>query len=340
MAKRKRINLALQGGGSHGAVTWGALDAILEDGRLEVAAISGASAGAMNAVALAQGLTEGGPGSARCRLEQFWTEVGRAARISPYQRGLVDVLAGGWGVDRSPAFLAMDMWSRLFSPYDIPIGGWNPLREVLETVVDFEAVRHCGPGLFIAATDVETGRGRIFTREEVGVEQVLASAALPDLYRAVEIDERAYWDGGYAGNPPLYPFFDGSDCDDILMIQLNPIRREGVPRTAREIADRLNEITFNTALVGELRAIDFVRRLIDEGRLENTSYRRMRLHMIEAPEALLPLGAASKLNAEKRFLKHLFEIGRAAGKAWLEANAAAIGQRDSLNIPAALGRAA
>lgn len=340
MTKTRKINLALQGGGSHGAYSWGVLDRLLEDGRLEIEAVSGASAGSMNAVALAQGLAAGGRDGARETLAAFWRKVGEQALFSPIQRNWFDRLTGNWSLDRSPGYIAMDLWSRLVSPYDVNIANWNPLRDVLCGLIDFDKIRRSkGPDLFISATDVKTGRGRVFTRKELTPEMVLASAALPNLYKAVEVNGSYYWDGGFAGNPPLYPFYDSTDCKDILIVQITPIIRDGVPESAREIEDRLNEITFNSTLVSELRAIDFVRRLIRSGRLQDADYREILMHIIFADDALTPLGASSKQNAEPAFLKHLFDIGRVAADSWLERSFEHIGVRSSLDIRAVLGMA-
>ena len=330
---RKQINLALQGGGSHGAFTWGVLDRIFEDERLQVVAISGASAGAMNAVVAAQGMQAGGPAGARAALATFWRQVARAAAFSPIRRSPLAVLTGDWKLDDSVGYLAADLLGRLASPYDMNPLNANPLRDLLARTVDFERVRACASfALHVSATDVETGRGRVFHRDEMTLEVVLASACLPSLFHAVEIEGRHYWDGGFMGNPVIWPFYESSPSDDVVIVQINPVVREGVPRTAREIADRVNEITFNGALLKELRAIDFVNRLIAQGRLDGANYRNIRMHMIEARKQLRPLGASSKLNAEWPFLKHLFGVGRAAAEKWLAANFDDLGARQTLDV--------
>jgi NTE family protein len=330
---RKSINLALQGGGSHGAFTWGVLDRLFEDDRVEIAGVSGASAGAMNAVVAAEGLRKGGAEGARAALEAFWTRVSAAARASPIQRSPLEVLLGDYSLDRNPSYLLFDLLTRVASPYDLNPGGVNPLRQVIEEAVDFEAVRACDLlALHVSATDVETGRGRVFHREQITAEVVLASACLPTLFPAVEIEGRHYWDGGYMGNPALYPLFEGSASDDIVIVQINPVVRPGVPKTAREIQDRVNEITFNGNLLKELRAIDFVQRLHEQGRLEGTRYRTVRMHMIEDRKRLRRLGASSKINAEQRFLLHLKAIGRAAASRWLERDFEAVGRRQTLDL--------
>jgi NTE family protein len=289
---RKRVNLALQGGGAHGAFTWGVLDRILEDGRLEIDAISGTSASAMNAIALADGLTAGGVDGAREKLEGFWRAMSEAARNSPIQRAPIDVLMGNWSLDRSWGYHAMDAISRMFSPYQLNPLNMNPLRDVLESCVDFSCVRRCDRiKLYISATNVETGKVKVFDSQHLTSDMVMASACLPNVYQAVVIDGVPYWDGGYMGNPALFPFHTGSDCADIAIIQINPVERKGIPRTPQEIQNRLNEIAFNSSLLKELRAIDFVARLIDEGKLDESRYRRERIHIIENQNALIPLGA-------------------------------------------------
>ena len=262
----KAVNLALQGGGAHGAFTWGVLDRLFEDDRIWIEAISGTSAGAMNALVAAQGMYEDGAEGARRRLRAFWEEVSRASRGSPIQRSVLAHLTGSWTLDDSPGFQFFNMLQRVASPYDLNPLGLNPLSDLLDRTVDFGKVRACGDmGIFISATNVETGRVRVFERDEITLEAAMASACLPHLFKAVEIEGKHYWDGGYMGNPPLFPFFHGSPSDDIVIVQINPVVRPGVPRSAQDIQDRVNEITFNSALLHELRAIDFVCRLLENG---------------------------------------------------------------------------
>jgi NTE family protein len=331
----KPINLALQGGGSHGAFTWGVLDRLLEDPRISFEAVTGASAGAMNAVVLADGLARGDRDEARAALRRFWEGVARAARTSPFQRTPVDVWRGVWSLENSPGYIFFDLMTRLASPYDINPMRLNPLRDLLSELIDFERVRGCGPlQVFISATDVATGRARVFGKEELTADHVMASACLPFLYQAVEIDGRAYWDGGYMGNPPLWPLFDHSASNDVVLVQINPFVRDDVPHRAAEIYNRVNEITFNASLMRELRAIDFVTRLLNEGRLEGTGYRPVYIHMIGDEEAMRALGASSKLNAESSFLHLLFTRGRAAAEGFLAQHFDALGAQSSLDIRA------
>lgn len=331
---QKSINLALQGGGSHGAYTWGVLDRFLEDGRIFIEAISGTSAGAMNAVVMSDGLVAGKEEGAREALHQFWWDVSQASAWSPMKRGPLDVFMGNWTLDNSPSFLFFDMLNRIASPYDMNPMDINPLRDIVERRVDIERVRRCDQvRIYISATNVETGKVKVFKRDELTYDMIMASACLPFMFKAVEIDGIPYWDGGYMGNPVLFPFYH-SVSDDVVIVQINPLKRAGTPKKAREILDRVNEITFNSSLLKELRAIEFVRRLIDEGKLDRGDYKRLLMHVIEAEADIKPLGASSKLNAEWDFLCHLFNIGRAAADRWLAAEFDHIGERATVNLRA------
>ena len=327
------MNLALQGGGAHGAFTWGVLDKILEDGRLIIEAISGTSAGAMNAVVLADGIKRNGYDGAREKLHEFWQKVSSVGQMSPIQRSPIDIFMGNWSLDTSPAFLFFDLMNQLASPYQTNPLNINPLKEVLESIVDFDLIRNCNDiNLFISATNVETGRVKVFEHRSLTADMVMASACLPFMFQAVEIDNVPYWDGGYMGNPVLFPFFHSSKSDDVIIVQINPIERKGIPKTAREILNRVNEITFNGSLLKELRAIDFVRRLIEEGHLEQKDYKKIRVHMIESQSELNSLGASSKINAEWAFLKHLFDIGRETTEAWLDKNHDKVGKKSTVDL--------
>ena len=326
------INLALQGGGSHGAYTWGVLDALIEAGAFRIAAVSGTSAGAMNLAAMAAGWAEGGPSGARTRLERFWRGISDAAILSPVRRSPWSRLTGDWSVRDSPGLWWFDAWTRMFSPYDAPIE-INPLREVVAREIDFGAVRACKAfEFFVSAVSVWTGRLRVFRREEMTLDAVMASACLPRVFRAVEIDGEPFWDGGYGGNPALFPFFYANQVEDILLVQINPIERRETPRGAREIADRMDEITFNQSLLSELRAIEFVRRLRMEGLLPEERYKAIRMHRIDADVLAEALTAASKLNAEWDFLTYLRDLGRAAALDWLETHGDAVGERPTLDL--------
>lgn len=329
----KPVNIALQGGGSHGAFTWGVLDRLLEDGRLDFSALSGTSAGAMNAVAFAHGWARGGAEGAREKLDAFWRAVARTGRFSPVRRMPWDMLWGNWSVENSPGYAWYEAVSRLFSPYSANPFNHNPLRDVVRQEIDFDLVRRSqGPKLFISATNVETGQLRVFEKHELSTDVVMASACLPQIFQAVEIDGVPYWDGGYGGNPALYPFFYATPTEDVLLVQINPVLRQGAPRSAREIQNRIDEITFNAALLREFRAIAFVNELIDSGRLDAEHYRHIRMHRIDADEAFRDLSASSKVNAEWAFLEYLRDLGRTAAEDWLAENYDAVGLRATLDI--------
>ena len=338
MTDTKRINLALQGGGSHGAYTWGVLDALIEDGRLEIEAVSGTSAGAMNAAILLQGWAKGGPAGARAALAAFWGELGQMSIASPIRRTPLDRLQGNWNLDDSPGALWADLIQRTLTPWQRNPLKFDPLRELLTRHFDQESVRACHQiKAFIAATNVATGKVRIFTREELSIDALLASACLPSIHEAVVIDDEPYWDGGFRGNPPIWPFIYNSESADVVIVEVDPPGREGVPRSNAEIADRLNEITFGGALMAEMRAIAFVQELIDKGALTGEFGDRLKkllIHSISDPTTLSPLGAVSKFNIEPEFLEHLFKAGRASATAWLASTFDRIGKENSIDIRA------
>jgi len=335
----KTVNLALQGGGSHGAYTWGALDALIEDERVAIGAISGASAGAMNAVVYADGFRAGGREGAKRKLHDFWLSVSSEGSLSPAQRRVFDVWLRAWAFAFPQASALWEALSAYVSPYEFNPLNVNPLRDHLSAMVDFEALRReYDVPLFIAATNVHTGRGEIFRREVLTADHVMASVCLPHLFQAVVIDGAPYWDGGFAGNPPLWPLFYETGCRDTIIVQINPIERARTPREPQEIADRINEITFNAGLLAELRAADFVARLIDRGALVGNGYRRENLHRIGGDGKLESFGAASKTDVAWSFLTTLRDLGREAAKAWLAENYDSIGVRSTLDLDRALNR--
>jgi NTE family protein len=328
------IDLALQGGGSHGAFTWGVLDRLLDEPWLKLSGVSGTSAGAMNAVVLADGLMADGRTGAQTALRRFWQAVGRLGdTLTP--PAWLSAWLGPW----TPAGL-----STTLSPYQSNPLNIDPLRQVLLDTVDFERVRRCHKTqLYIAATDVATGELQLFDRRQLTIDHALASACLPQLFQAVQINGRSYWDGGYAGNPSLMPLITETPADDLLLVQINPSRRDTTPTRAVDIQDRANEITFNASLLKELRSLAWMRRLMDEERARggcsamSTGFERvarLRLHHIDATADLAPLGASTKLRTHSAFLQQLHALGRSATERWLHSHAAALGVRGSAEWPA------
>jgi NTE family protein len=261
--------------------------------------------------------------------------VSRAATFSPFQRGPVDRMLGRWTLDNSPAFLMMDLMARVVSPYDVPSVGGNPLADVLAESVDFAALRTGPVKVFVTATNVHTGRARVFRNSDLSTDALLASACLPQLFQAVEIDGEPYWDGGFAGNPTLTPLVTELQSDDTILVPINPIERPGTPRTARDILDRVNEISFNAVTLKELKMMALLRKVADPGNTEGAAWARMRLHVVRN-EVMVGLGYSSKLNAEWAFLEWLRDAGRQAAEAFLRDHAEAIGRRSSLDIDAML----
>jgi len=334
-SRSKKINLGLQGGGAHGAFTWGVLDRLFEDGRLDIDGIVGTSAGAMNAAVVASGLSKGGKEGARDQLSAFWQATSEAARRGPIQPSPLDRWLGNGSLDFSPSWHFFDNLSRIVSPYQSNPWNYNPLRDILTDILDIDGMKsEEWVKLFLCATNVRTGRIKVFQGQELSLDAVLASACLPFLYQAVEIDGEHYWDGGYMGNPPIFPLIYNTDCADVLVIQINPINIPAVPKTAQEIFDRINTLSFNSSLMREMRAIDFVTKLIDQGKLDQKSYRRMNVHAIDAEDEMVRLGVSSKLNADAGFLRRLFELGRERASTWLEANYEKVGVESSIDIEA------
>jgi NTE family protein len=328
------IDLALQGGGSHGAFSWGVIDRLLEEEWLALDGISGTSAGAMNAAVLAYGLLDGGRAGAKALLESFWKRVSDGARFSPFQRTPLDMLLGRWDLDHSPMYLAADMVSRLVSPYAIP-NAVNPLVEILDQTIDFARLPQSPIRLFITATNVRTGRGKVFRNADLTPEVLLASACLPTMFQAVEIDGEHYWDGGYSGNPTITPLVRECQSHDTLLVQINPVLRDEVPTGARDILNRLNEVSFNAVLLKELRMIAVLRKVACEDDSEGKLWSDMRVHRI-ASTLVDGLGSSSKLNAEWAFLTMLRDEGRRAAEQFLETSGGNLGVVSSLDIDSLL----
>jgi NTE family protein len=325
------VDFALQGGGAHGAFTWGALDRLLEEPWLRIDGISGTSAGAMNAAVLVDGHAKGGADGARAALENFWRCVSNAAVLSPLRRTPLDILLGRWTLDHSPVFLAMDLMARVFSPYDLGPGGTNPLRDILAESVDFARLAQASIKLFITATNVRTGRGRVFRNGEITPDVLLASACLPTLFQAIEIDGEGYWDGGYSGNPTITPLVRECNSKDTVLVQINPVERPGLPGSARDILNRLNEVSFNAVLLKELRMIALLRQVAQPDNSENAKWADMRIHRISS-DVMVELGYSSKLNAEWEFLCMLRDEGRRAGDAFLTAHHEDLGRRSTFDL--------
>lgn len=329
-SSRKAVTLALQGGGAHGAFTWGVLDRLLEDPDFAIEGITGTSAGAMNAVVLADGLSRGGNKAARDALRMFWEAVGRMPGIA----SLAGIFPGfrSQRLEYSPVYLWFDLMTRLWSPYKTNPMNYNPLRDLLSRSIDFERLRHAdGPCVFVCATNVRTGRRKVFAKDSLSVDAVLASACLPHMFQAVEIDGEAYWDGGYSGNPAIIPLYRSTRSTDMIIIGINPLVRREIPWTARGIVNRVNEITFNIAFLLELEAATMFLELFEKENIDPQKYRRLFLHGINAEAELSQLGASSKLNNRLSFLHHLHDIGWRAAEEWMTANAAAVGRRTTLD---------
>lgn len=320
-AKTPRLALALQGGGAHGAFTWGVLDTLIERG-VTVEAISGASAGAFNAVFLAHGWLEGGPDGGREALATLWQRIGEKAAFSPLQSSLMDQMTSGWNMDGNSRHMGLDLFTRFLSPYQFNPLDMNPLRDLLVEHIDFERLQRSRRiSLFLAATDVESGHLKLFTNKEITAEAVLASATLPWMHHAVKIGERHYWDGGFTANPPIMPLLEGSKANDILLVRLDCGTSDGPPLTARAIHARLNQIMFTAPLNHDLDQFADLQRLAREGSLGGPLGRRLaetRLHTIEGGDDLRTFGQASKLNAQRGFLRELHGLGRARAKDWLD----------------------
>jgi len=335
----KRINLALQGGGAHGAFTWGVLEYLLDDERLAVEGVSGTSSGAVNAVMLADGLARGGKAEAKKRLTDFWRAVSSTGDLPPLQRAVVERLLSFTPLEGTPVQAWLDAMSRFFSPYDFNPLNINPLKDLFERFVDFAALRAFSDlQVFISATNVQTGRVRVFQRDKITADVVMASACLPELFRAVEIDGVPYWDGGYLGNPVIFPFFGTTQTEDVLVVQINPLVRQKTPTSASEIMNRLNEITFNSPLISEYRAIDFVARLIDQGRLPRGKgpgqYRRINVHRIVLDGFGTQLDASSKLTTDYDFFEMLHVNGKRAARRFLDEHFDDIGVRSTVDLRA------
>ena len=338
------VNLALQGGGSHGAFTWGVLDALLEDGRVSLEGISGTSAGAMNAVALASGFAkvEGTAKAdpreaAREALANFWNGIVDMGALSEAQRAPFDALLGRYVADNSPvaawASAMGNFWASAMSPYQSNPFDINPLRSFLEKQIDFERLKDLQSiKVFVVATRVSTGKAEVFSGKRLTPDAVMASACLPTVFKAVEIEGDHFWDGGYSGNPAIHPLIYNCSGRDIVLVQINPIKRDKLPTTNAQIMDRINEVTFNAGLIAEMRAIDFVKRLLAEGRLDPAHYKDVLMHRIDGGEALEAFAASTKASISQSLIRSLRDLGRSSTKAWLARNYRSLGVECTVNI--------
>ena len=332
---QRHINLALQGGGSHGAFTWGVLDRLMGDRRLRIDGLSGTSAGAMNAVVMADGFIKGRRVGAIAAIREFWSrvaEVGVFSKLAAAPWG--GFSANEWNLDGTAPYAMFDMITRLFSPYELNPLDYNPLREIVEDMIDFETLRsHDELKLFVTATNVKTCKPRVFQTAELTPDVLMASACVPMLYKAVEIGGEFFWDGGYMGNPTMYPLIHECKCEDMVIVQINPLKREDVPTKARDILNRVTELSFNSSLVREMRGIATITSLIDSGRLKGgDAYSRVNFHMIDAPPELPAMGVSSKFNTDPRFLEHLHDLGWQTAQNWLDENYEHIGVRSSIDV--------
>lgn len=346
------INLALQGGGAHGAFTWGVLDRLLEDASIEIDGITATSAGAMNAAALKRGWVLGGREGAREWLESFWLRI--SGLDGPMGEAVIEWLRmvspspalTARMLELSPALATAEAITRVFSPYQFNPANFHPLRAIVEEMLDADTVRsQKGPKLFINATNVRDGKPRIFHGAEITADAILASACLPSLYQAIEIDDpktgrrEAYWDGGYTGNPALYPLFYRTRATDIVIVHINPLYREELPRTASEIATRINEVSFNASLLRELRNIEFVNRLIDRGIISRESMRYNHVHSVSDDSLMNMLGIVTKMTISRPLLLQLRDAGRQSMEAFLAEHRGKIGQRSSVDLKAVVSSA-
>lgn len=342
-SSQRRVNLALQGGGSHGAFTWGVLDALLQDERIEFDGISGASAGAVNAVALAHGFAvaahkdSGTPNpreAARASLARIWQGVAAMGSLGSMADGISKMLLGGWPSDKVSANFFGNAMSQWLSPYQANPLDINPLRKLLQAEIDFPAIAALQlPKAFVSATHVNTGQAEIFSGKRLTLQAVMASTCLPTLFQAVEIGGQAYWDGGFSSNPSLLPLISECSSRDIIVVQINPLRRPEIPHTPHDIMDRVNELTFNASLLSQMRTIDFINRLLADGRLqEGAKYKSLLLHRIDGGEALENLPSSSKMSADGAMIEKLFEMGQGAAKRWLRRHFEALGLQSTVNI--------
>lgn len=340
--QRPTINLALQGGGAHGAFTWGVLDRLFEDERIVIEGISGSSGGAINGAVAVQAFHAGGAAGARAALDRFWHRMSELGWLNPIRRGWLEKQQGTWNLDRNPVALMVEQMTFLFSPYETNQNSHGQLRTLLEETIDIDLLRKPdGIKLFVGATHVRTGQPRIFHGDELSVDALMASACVPQFYPAVMIDGEAYWDGGYLGNPPLWPIIYECTSPDMMIVQVHPIQRQEVPRNAAEITNRLNEIVFNAALMAQLRALSIVLRIVNAPGSSGPEVDRLKkkkffIHLIEAEDAMRSLGMLSELSTDLDFLLYLKSLGRESADHWLRAHFHDLNHRSTFDLDALL----
>lgn len=334
MAARKSINLALQGGGAHGAFAWGVCDRLLESERIHLNAITATSAGAMIATVLAYGIFKGDDQGGRDALDEFWEGVSKLTR--PFEVPMTGTIPGFREFQQFWSRQTMSAVTSAFSPYQLNPMNWNPLRDLVAEQVDFEELRACTKiKLFVSATNVRSGKVKVFSKEEISLDACMASACLPHLFQAVEIDGEAYWDGGYIGNPSLWPLFYETDVEDLLLVHINPINRDSIPTNTAEIENRMNEITFNASLLKEMRAIAFVQKLLREGWLKEEFEDQLsdiRYHAIRADDALKDYPLPTKYQTDIVFLRELKAVGREAAEAWINEAGPSLGKKSTVDL--------
>ncbi len=330
--KKKRLGIAIQGGGAHGAFTWGMLEKFLELPDLEIVGVVGTSAGAMNASALAYGLNVGGPEKAKEVLATFWKRISQKSKYSMLQPSILDLMMHKGDMDFSPGYNFFSIMTHIMSPYQLNPLNINPLKDVIEETIDFDLLKKASKTkLFLCATNVLTCKPKVFMGEELSADACMASACLPFMFKAVEINYNAYWDGGYMGNPPIFPLIKNTDVDDILILKINPIKIKEIPKTAKDIEDRINEISFNASLMSEMKMIHFINTLLDKG-VNLEGCRKIRFHAVSADEALEDLSISSKLNATWDFLQYLHDVGKRYATEWIEENYESVGVKDSIDV--------
>jgi NTE family protein len=334
--EKKKIAVALQGGGSHGAFTWGVLDALLSDGRLIIEGLSGTSAGAMNALCIAQGIAEGGNEGARHKLNEYWGIISENAQKGIMKPGFIDQWMGNPTLKNSAGFQLLEATRAMMSPYQFNPLNKNPLKDMIEKIFDFDKIKNSkdGPKVFLCATHVATGKLKIFKNEELSIEAVLASACLPTLFQAVEVNGEFYWDGGFIGNPAIYPIIENCSTPDIVVLQLSQQHRPKLPTTNREITDRFKEITYNGSLLREMRAISFITKLIDKGIIGEGKMKRLYMHLIRDQEKFLDFDLSNALNSTPEFINDLHDAGIKAGQKWIKDNYEDIGKRSTFDVDA------